>query len=93
MQTVLRETSAYKMLPFDGVIRVDQFTFTVFGWNVSYTQEFYFHATTMLIRSVGRDRRCEEESEELEEEAGDGGGEGGGEDGGRRGRGGIVLVT
>lgn len=31
--------------------------FTVFGRNVSCTQESYFHATTVLIRSVGRGRR------------------------------------
>lgn len=77
MRTVPQKTSAYKLL-LDGVIRGDQFTFTVFGWNASCTQEFYFHATTMLIRSVGRGRRCEEESEEPEEETGDSRGEGGG---------------
>jgi len=57
VQTVPREYE----VPFDCV---NLFTFTIFGRNASCTQEFYFHATAVLIRSVGRGRRCEEEEPE-----------------------------
>lgn len=54
------------MRPLGGVIHSNLFTFTVFGWKVSCTQEFYFHATA--VNSVSGSRQETERKKERERE-------------------------